>query len=199
MITRSVTCAVCAPRAMPENPLLKATPGSIIYEPSAAALLRDILGAHSAPLARFHVQEAKGMGSRGPVPKRSDQRVRRNKDDVPLEKVTAIGVVPIPPLGLDDPHPLTTDLYESLSASAQSKYYEPSDWQYARFTLYWVDRLLKSPKPSSMILSEVNSMFTDLLVSEGARRRVRLEVERGASGGDVIDVAELFRQKLASG
>jgi hypothetical protein len=42
-------------------------------------------------------------------------------------------------------------------------------------------------------------MLTDLLVSEGSRRRVRLEVERSQSGGEVLDVADLFRQRLAQG
>ena len=40
-------------------------------------------------------------------------------------------------------------------------------------------------------------MLADLLVSEGARRRVRLEIERSESEGDVLDVADLFRQRLA--
>lgn len=132
----------------------------------------------------------------GPVPKRSDERIRRNKD-VPIDSITAIGPVDVPELDLPDPHPLVVDLYGSLRESAQSRYYEPSDWQYARFTLHFVDFLLKSNRPSAQLLTAVNSMCTDLLVSEGSRRRVRLEVERSDSGGDVLDVADLFRQRLA--
>lgn len=42
------------------------------------------------------------MGPRGPVPKRSDQRIRRNKDDAGLvEKITTISAVDAPPLGLE--------------------------------------------------------------------------------------------------
>lgn len=138
------------------------------------------------------------MGVRGPVPKRSDQRVRRNKDE-DLEKVEAIGVVRMPHLGLDNPHPLVVDLYLSLADSAQSRFYEPSDWQYARFALHFADVLLKSARPSSQLLASVQTMLTDLLVSEGSRRRVRLEVERSQSGGEVLDVADMFRQRLAQG
>lgn len=134
----------------------------------------------------------------GPVPKRSDERIRRNKVEG-LEKVTAIGVVTKPPLDMVDPHPITRDLYQSLSQSAQSRYYEPSDWQFARFVMTFVDNLLKSSRPSAQLLASVQSMLADLLVSEGARRRVRLEVERSDSGGDVLDVADLFRQRLAQG
>ncbi|GAB4584419.1 hypothetical protein Ntsu_22510 [Nocardia sp. IFM 10818] len=137
------------------------------------------------------------MGSRGPVPKRSDQRVRRNKDEVPVESVSALGTVKIPELGFDDPHPLIVDLFRSLSSSAQSKYYEPSDWQFARFTLHFANQLLKSGRPSAQLLAAVNQALTDLLVTEGSRRRVRLEIERNQSDGAVIDIADLFRQKLA--
>ncbi|WP_459957299.1 phage terminase small subunit [Nocardia sp. IFM 10818] len=137
------------------------------------------------------------LGSRGPVPKRSDQRVRRNKDEVPVESVSALGTVKIPELGFDDPHPLIVDLFRSLSSSAQSKYYEPSDWQFARFTLHFANQLLKSGRPSAQLLAAVNQALTDLLVTEGSRRRVRLEIERNQSDGAVIDIADLFRQKLA--
>lgn len=139
------------------------------------------------------------MGTRGPIPKRSDQRIRRNKDEVPLEKVEAIGTVQVPPLGLDDPHPIVSELYLSLAESAQSRFYEPSDWQYARFALHFADVLLKQARPSSQLLASVQTMLTDLLVSEGSRRRVRLEVERSTSGGEVLDVADMFRQRLAQG
>lgn len=138
------------------------------------------------------------MGLKGPIPKRSDERVRRNKDEA-LEKVQAIGVVRQPALGLDDPHPIVNDLYLSLKDSAQSRFYEPSDWEYARFCLYFADQLLKSRRPSAQLLASVQTMLTDLLVSEGSRRRVRLEVERSQSGGDVLDVADMFRQRLAQG
>lgn len=48
-------------------------------------------------------------GSRGPVPKRSDQRIRRNRPDVPTGTVTALGTVALPGLGLEAPHPLVAD------------------------------------------------------------------------------------------
>jgi hypothetical protein len=136
--------------------------------------------------------------TRGPIPKRSDERIRRNKVDG-LEKVEAIAPVRMPFLGLDNPHPIIVDLYLSLGNSAQSRFYEPSDWEYARFCLYFADVLLKQQRPSSQLLASVQTMLTDLLVSEGSRRRVRLEVERSESGGDVLDVADLFRQRLAQG
>lgn len=135
-------------------------------------------------------------GTRGPVPKRSDRRIRRNKENGTVEKIPVIGPVEVPDLGFDDPHPIVEDLYRSLTESAQSKYYEPSDWQYARLALHFADQLLKSPKPNGQILSVVNQMFTSLLVSEGDRRRVQLEIERNEANGVVVDVAQMFRDRL---
>lgn len=136
------------------------------------------------------------MGQKGPVPKRSTERIRRNKDDVEIDTIEVIGSVSTPDLGFDDPHPLIVDLYTSLSESAQSQYYEPSDWQFARFTLHFADQLVKSGRPSAQLLAAVNQSLTDLLVSEGSRRRVRLEVERSQNEGTVLDVAEMFRQQM---
>jgi hypothetical protein len=138
------------------------------------------------------------VGARGPVPKRSDQRVRRNKD-VPVEKVQSIGVVPIPPLMVEDPHPITVFWYDSLRESVQSQFYQPSDWAAAQFVALKLDNECKYLRGSAQMSAVIQSFFSDLLVTEGARRRVKVEVERAQSGGDVLEVAELFRQRFAEG
>lgn len=132
----------------------------------------------------------------GPIPKRSDERIRRNIPDVPIEKLDIQGEVAIPDLGMDDPHPMIVDFYESLKDSAQSRYYEPSDWQFARITCYFLDEQLKSFKPSGQMLATLSSMLTELLVSEGARRRMRLEIERSVGEAKVLDVADRFKALL---
>jgi hypothetical protein len=132
------------------------------------------------------------------IPKRSDQLIRRNIQENPATKITAVGAVEVPDLGIDNPHPLVADLYRSLKDSAQSRFYEPSDWAYARLTLFFVDDLLKQSKKSSMMLASVNSMLTSLLLTEGDRRRVRLEVERNTGGevASVTDIADVYRERL---
>lgn len=136
----------------------------------------------------------------GAMPKRSDQVIRRNQPEVPITKVTAIGVVPIPELGIPNPHPIVRDMYESLRNSAQSKYYEPSDWQYARLTLHFVNKLVRSKTPSAMMLATANTMLTSLLMTEGDRRRVRMEIERQQAPADekVATVADLFKERLGA-
>lgn len=136
------------------------------------------------------------IGTRGPIPKRSEERIRRNNDEVEITKIEAGGLVEQPPLGLDDPHPMIVDFWESLGDSAQSKFYEPSDWQFARFTLHFADQLVRSSKPSSQMLMAVNSSLTELLVSEGSRRRVRMEIEREQAKAQVVDIATMFQERM---
>lgn len=155
------------------------------------------------------------MGSRGPIPKREDQRVRRNETEIPTEKVTAIGVVPVPDLsiGIEDPHPFVVAFYESIRQSAQSRFYEPSDWFTAILMLRALNEELNAvylsgdnegkKKPiGPMKLQIINQMGSTLLLTEGDRRRVRMEIERNAKSGEegakVLTMADHFKQVLGA-
>lgn len=142
-------------------------------------------------------------GPRGPAPKREGERVRRNKDESgPVDKVQVAGEVGVPELDIPDAHPMVVDFYESLKESAQTRYYEPSDWQLARLTCWYMNRELKSSKPSAMMLAQITSMLNDLMVDEATRRRLRIEIERkdssSSGGGQVVSVAEKIRQRAQS-
>lgn len=139
------------------------------------------------------------MGVNGPIPNRSDQRVRRNKPDTPIETITTIGPVEIPDLNMPNAHPLVQELYEAMKNSAQKQFFEPSDWAYAKIALHYVNKSLNQENPSAMLLASVNTMLTSLLLTEGDRRRVRIEVERSQEGAKVLDIAEMFRKKLEQG
>jgi hypothetical protein len=133
----------------------------------------------------------------GPVPKRSEDRIRY--DGNVIDKVHAFGVVKKPDLGLGEfVHPIIVDFWDSVGESAQSRYYEASDWQYLRTCLHFLNQLLNSNKPSAQMLTVVNQMLTDLLVSEGSRRRVRMEIERNTAkeGAEVKSLSDYF-QNLA--
>jgi hypothetical protein len=143
----------------------------------------------------------------GPIPKRDDQRIRRNTPDVPVDKVTAIGRVPIPNLDIAHAHQLVVDLYESLKNSAQNRFYESSDWAYARLVMYALNEELTatwkdgSPKPMSAVkLQVINQMMASLMMTEGERRRARLEIERDQTGasGEVVQISDLFKQRLGA-
>jgi len=139
-------------------------------------------------------------GFTGPIPKRSEELVRRNSRDVEIDKVTAIGPVPVPDLGIVDAHPLVKELYDSMKKSAQRKYFEPTDWAKAKVTMHFLNKLLYSTKPSAQMLATVESMMTSLLLTEGDRRRLRIEIERQPTAPDgeakVLSMADRFAEAL---
>ncbi|ASZ75173.1 hypothetical protein PBI_MISSWHITE_5 [Mycobacterium phage MissWhite] len=149
------------------------------------------------------------MGTRGPIGKRDEERVRRNINENPTETIQVIGAVEIPELGdmsyMGETHPLIEEMYESIKQSAAVKYYEPTDWQFARLALYTLNQELiaaqHQDKPiGAMKLTAINQMLSALLLTEGDRRRVRLEIERAPAdptGGKVVDVTDVLKQRLA--
>lgn len=140
--------------------------------------------------------------TRGPIPQRSDDTIRRNVGE-PIDKVSAIGTVVAPELGLGLTHFLVQDLYDSMKESAQAKYFEPSDWQFARLTLDQLNKelLYGSGAIGAMKLSAINQMLTSLLLTEGDRRRVRIEIERQTGDkkpGEVVNFADAMRARMQS-
>jgi hypothetical protein len=133
------------------------------------------------------------MGTRGPVPKRSEERRRQNKPDIPIAKVAATGEVEVPPA---NPrwHPIARRIYESLRTSGQAKFYEPSDWAAAYLLAEALSRDLKpQPVGVSVItgrivranvplrggsLAAYLKAFAALGVTEGDRRRIGIEIDR---------------------
>lgn len=151
------------------------------------------------------------MGTRGPIGKRDEERVRRNIPDTPTATISAIGKVKIPDMGdlshMGETHPLIEEMYESIKASAAVQFYEPTDWQFARITLYALNQELiaaqHNGKPvGAMKLTAINQMLSALMLTEGDRRRARIEIERAptGNGATVLDVTDVLRQRLqASG
>lgn len=142
------------------------------------------------------------MGSRGPVPKRESQRRRRNKS--PEGKATkAAGSPPAgPPPPIKSWHPTAKKWYLSLAESGQSTFYEPSDWATAFLIAENMSRdlrprvvgvskegaVVKASVPiNGAALSAYLKAMGALCVTEGDRRRARLELEKPPTadeGGD---------------
>lgn len=143
-------------------------------------------------------------GTRGPVPKRSTERRRRNM----ASKVEPVKLVGLGPVSVPDPdpkwHPIALDWYRSLAESGQSKFYEPSDWQAARYVAEVMSRNLKQArKISSELFKGVWTAMGDLLTTEADRRRVRMEIERGDNEGEQLPPGVTaiagYRERLAAG
>lgn len=141
----------------------------------------------------------------GPVPKRQEDRIRRNKPEIPIDTVVVEGEVAVPDLNIPNAHSMVVDLYNSLADSGQSRFYEPSDWQVARLLCLILDDFLKrmessNKAPSSQMLMAIQSLLTDLMTTEGARRRLRMEIERDAAKQQVDDgtaeIIELYERMM---
>jgi hypothetical protein len=138
------------------------------------------------------------MGTRGPIPKRDDERIRRNKtgeDGIETEVVEMQGKVKVPDLNLGvETHQMVQDMWDSLPSSGETKHWEPSDWQYARLTMYAINELLYAPNGMpAMKLTAIDGMMSKLLLTEGDRRRVKMEVKRSEADAAVIDAEKYFR------
>src|SRR5699024_9021453 len=116
-------------------------------------------------------------GSRGAVPKRSSQRRRRKKEGGEVTSGVSDVVVEQPQHG-EERHTLAVDWYTALGNSGQAVYYEASDWAQARIWGEIISRQLRSEKPNAQMVTAWASGATELMTTEGARRRMRLELER---------------------
>lgn len=124
------------------------------------------------------------MAAHGPVPKRTSQRLGHltKAEKAAATTIKAAGAVAMPD---PDPtwHPLATSWYRSLSDSAQSKLMEPSDWAAASLTAHELSRMLASEAPNAALFGRLWAAMGELMTTEGARRRLKIEVERKALSG----------------
>lgn len=117
----------------------------------------------------------------GPIPKRSGERVRRNKPDVPL-KIGQAQPTKRPP---EDKswHITAKRIYRSLKNSGQTSFWQDSDWEYARFAMEQLSLALHTAGDRPLRagqMAEINRMMTELMVTEPARRRARIELQHAS-------------------
>lgn len=139
----------------------------------------------------------------GPIPERTDQRRRRNKpaDGAVVESSPGARVVEVPEVD-ESWHRMAVDWYRSLAESGQARFYEPSDWSTARVWAEILSRQLNAgTKMSSMMIAAWSSASAELLTTEGARRRGRLELERAEPDreAEAAKVTALDRYRRVAG
>ncbi|WNV90299.1 hypothetical protein [Umezawaea sp. Da 62-37] len=116
----------------------------------------------------------------GPVPDREDNlarpRERKGGDATPVTRGTLRPVtVPHPD---KEWHPIALRLYRALRSSGQADFYQDSDWAFAYSLCEDLSYYKQAPsgKRSGQMLQTIYSTFERLLVTEGDRRRVRIEL-----------------------
>jgi hypothetical protein len=101
-----------------------------------------------------------------------------NKPDIPIAQAPGAANVSRPDPG-EYWAPAATRWYESLAESGQSYFYEPSDWAQAWVWAEMLSRvLMQGDRPSAQLIMAWSAGATELLTTEGARRRMRMELER---------------------
>lgn len=124
----------------------------------------------------------------GPIPKRSDQRRRMNKPEGGISSAPSAAVVAVP-----EPSPMwhatARAWYESLGQSGQTVYYQPSDWMVAYVWAEVLSQQLVADRMSAVMIQAWSSSASELLTTEGSRRRARLELERVGVQVDPDDAA----------
>lgn len=149
------------------------------------------------------------MGGTGPVPKRSELRrghgAQRNTGVTKAASARPTSYVA--PNAASGWHQIAKDWFESLKESGQAKFYEPSDWATAYYVAEAMSRSLqgagtRSENPNGMsaqMFQAVSSAMAELLTTEGARRRVRMELVREEPEEDAGVIAmERYRKELGA-
>lgn len=138
--------------------------------------------------------------SGGPVPKRSDQRRRRNKVDIDSAPVAVASGGVRGPECPDEVAGLAKRWYESLRTSGQSEFYADSDWTSALIIARAIEKF--EERPTAHMLSAILSGFGSLAATEGDRRRLRIELERNVASDDDEDAAVValdeYQRRLTS-
>lgn len=124
------------------------------------------------------------MGTRGPVPKHSEDRKRRNAPagSTPVEPVVVASSADVVVPDADPNwHPIALRLWDSLALSGQSRFYEPSDWALAYSLMDDLTYYKFATKRSGQMLASIYAQMSSLLITEGDRRRVGIELARKSS------------------
>lgn len=162
------------------------------------------------------------MADSGPPPKRGDQRRRRNEPVGGAADQAAGAAEVIPPEPDPQWHPMVIEWFASLEPSGQSAFYEPSDWALAVLLGEIMSRELgdqaivvgkgeharieyvKQPVTGAVLASVLKGMGS-LMVTEGDRRRMRLELLRpqpdpsDGEGGSVTHIDDAARRLRGAG
>lgn len=127
------------------------------------------------------------MGARGPVPNRSEDLSRtRDAGRGGRPEITQGELRPVNiPEADPDWHPIAHMLWEGLQTSGQAGWYQQSDWAFAYSLMEDLTRY-KEPltdrdgneyfKRSGQMLQTIYAAMERLLVTEGDRRRARIEL-----------------------
>ena len=140
----------------------------------------------------------------GPVPKRDEDRIRRNKtsdDGMKTTKYDLDGEVKIPNAYFFNSY--VNDIWLAIKESVNVKFFEPTDWAYAKFTLKMIDDQVGQedkfkPLTANMVMA-LDAMLSKLMLTEADRRKLRIEANRDGKTteeGKLINAQAYFQKRF---
>lgn len=78
-------------------------------------------------------------------------------------------------------HPIARRLWDATRESGQTKFYEPSDWALLYSLMDDLSYAKRAERRPAGLVETIYSQLGNLLVSEGDRRRVQVELHRPSS------------------
>ncbi|MFJ4701966.1 hypothetical protein ACIP5N_27775 [Streptomyces sp. NPDC088768] len=97
-------------------------------------------------------------------------------------------------------HPIARRWYDSLTVSGQSFFFEPSDWAQAAYVAEAMSRnLAQGQRLSGQLFAAVIAAASELLTTEGARRRLRIELSKAEAAEVDSGIADLIAAYRADG
>lgn len=133
------------------------------------------------------------MGDRGPLPnKDSDLARSRSRKGAEAQPAATMGVLRDVTIPDPDPEwgPVAHMLYESIKTSGIADFYQDSDWAFAFFVISEIDVYRRkgvnketgeeypTHRPSGQMFAALAGAMTALGLTEGDRRRMRIELEK---------------------
>ncbi|MDQ0793680.1 hypothetical protein [Streptomyces sp. B1I3] len=119
-------------------------------------------------------------------------RRRTNQPDTPITRAPA-GERPNNPQADPNWDPIAIEWFESLFESGQSFFYERSDIAQARYVAEVMSRnLSQGQRVSGQLFASVISAASELLTTEGARRRLGVELTKSPSADMDAGLDELL-------
>lgn len=115
----------------------------------------------------------------GPIPMRESELARpRSRGQGPeAPQVTRGELRPTsPPEPNPEWHISARRLWDAALVSGQADFYQDTDWAMLHFLCGEMSDYARSSKKSSMMLASIMSGLTSLLLTEGDRRRARIEL-----------------------
>lgn len=142
------------------------------------------------------------MGSRGPVPKRSDLRrghASRSAAETVVTRLPGAPAVEVPEPDAEW-DPIARMIWDGACESGQARFYEPSDYALLYSLMDDLTYYKRQSRRSSEMLASIMSGLSSLLVTEGDRRRVRVELTREPVAGErSAGVVEMERWRAQFG